>query len=131
MPSNHDFQANPSNTSPTALKISPSELAQAQRHLQRAKEQVKLKNFNLAVQELKDAIQIDSENSEYHALMAKIHLDRDMTGMANISVRQALKLNPEDAIALDCQKRLKQKEAAAQRQQNGGGFLGGLFGGRK
>jgi Tfp pilus assembly protein PilF len=96
-------------------KISVRAREQANRHFLRAQEQLKLRNATLAVQELRDAIKIDPKNSEYHAFLAKIHLDQGLVGMANISLRQALKFNPNDPLALECMERLK-TQSVAQKQ---------------
>lgn len=79
----------------------------AQRHLKRAQEQFKMKKYNEAVTELRDAIKVDPSQSEFHAWLAKVHLEKGLPGMAAISVRQALKLNSQDELALECQKRIE------------------------
>lgn len=96
--------------------VTPAAKERAQRHHQRALEQIKMKNTNQAVQELRDAIAHDPENSEYHALLGKIHLEKGLSGMANINLRQALKLNPEQPIALECMQKL-QAQANSQNKQ--------------
>ena len=124
-------QATSTRSSITDLGISVAERDRAQRHLQRAKDQIKMRNYNLAVQELRDAIQVDPHNSEFHALLAQVQLEKGLTGMANISLRQALKLNPEDAIALECLKKMEhQKAKDTQNRQDHSGFWGNLFGSR-
>ncbi|MEH1942602.1 MAG: DnaJ domain-containing protein [Nostoc sp.] len=72
----------------------------AQRHYQRAIEYVRLAKWPLAVQELRDAIKLEPNNSEYYALLGLVHLQQKFIGMARVYIRQALKLNPEDPLAL-------------------------------
>ncbi|MEH2236550.1 DnaJ domain-containing protein [Nostoc sp.] len=72
----------------------------AQRHYQRAIEYVRLANWTLAVQELRDAIKLEPNNSDYYALLGLVHLQQKLIGMARVYIRQALKLNPEDSLAL-------------------------------
>lgn len=96
----------PSTTPLPAVTVSNAAKEHAQRHYERAQAQIKLKKLSLALQELRDAIKLDPGNSEYHALMGKVHLDRGMTGMATISLRQALKLNPDESLALECMQEL-------------------------
>ncbi|MEH1975562.1 MAG: hypothetical protein V7L02_20580 [Nostoc sp.] len=72
----------------------------AQRHYQRAIEYVKLANWPLAVQELRDAIKLEPNNSDYYALLGLVHLKQKFIGMARVYIRQALKLNPQDSLAL-------------------------------
>ncbi|MBD2528235.1 DnaJ domain-containing protein [Nostoc flagelliforme FACHB-838] len=72
----------------------------AQRHYQRAIEYVRLANWALAVQELRDAIKLEPNNSNYYALLGLVHLKQKFIGMARVYIRQALKLNPQDSLAL-------------------------------
>ncbi|MCC5646670.1 hypothetical protein LC607_27885 [Nostoc sp. CHAB 5824] len=72
----------------------------AQRHYERAIEYVRLAKWPLAVQELRDAIKLEPNNSDYYALLGLVHLKQKFIGMARVYMRQALKLNPEDLLAL-------------------------------
>jgi tetratricopeptide (TPR) repeat protein len=116
----------------------------AQRHYLRAQEYVKKGNLAMAIQELKDAIRIDSDQSEYHALMARAYIMQNLPGAAKPYVRRALKLNVEDPLALACAKRLnisaddpdkgkaKPINKSNQDQQKGrGGLFGHLFARRR
>ncbi|NJL20697.1 MAG: hypothetical protein HC895_07595 [Leptolyngbyaceae cyanobacterium SM1_3_5] len=85
--------------------------ARAQRHYQRAIEQLKMRKTGEAVQELQGAIEADPTTSDYHALLAKIHLDKGLTSLAKLNLRQALKLNPKDSLAQECQKKLDAQAA--------------------
>lgn len=91
----------------------------AQRHYLRAQEQIKMKNLNVAVQELRDAIKTDPHNSDYHALLGKVHLGKGLAGMAAINLRQALKLDPQNSLALDCMRKLNAQAPASQPAQLG------------
>ena len=79
----------------------------AQRHYERAIEYVQLTNWSLAVQELRDAIKLEPNNSDYHALLGLVHLQQKFPGMARVYLRQALKLNPQHSLALKYAPRLK------------------------
>ncbi|MEH1839163.1 MAG: DnaJ domain-containing protein [Nostoc sp.] len=72
----------------------------AQRHYQRAIEYVRLAKWSLAVQELRDAINLEPNNSEYYALLGLVYLKQKFIGMARVYIRQALKLNPQNSLAL-------------------------------
>lgn len=91
--------------------VSAAAKERAQNHYNRALERIQLRNSSLAVQELRDAIKQDPYNSDYHAMLGKVHLEKGLTGMANINLRRALKLNPEDRLALKCLKKLKAQAA--------------------
>jgi curved DNA-binding protein CbpA len=77
-----------------------SGLAYAERHYGRAQEYLKGKNVQAAIQELKDALKIDPQNSSYHCLMGQAYLLQKLPGMAKVHFKQALRLNPKNAVAL-------------------------------
>lgn len=79
----------------------------AERHYQRAQEYVRKGNYQTAIQELKDALRIDCEQSRYHALMAHAYLGQNLPGAAKAYCRKALKLDSGDRLARACAKRLK------------------------
>ncbi|MBF2089151.1 MAG: DnaJ domain-containing protein [Synechococcales cyanobacterium K44_A2020_017] len=76
------------------------ELSYAQRHYHRAQEYIKKKNWSMAVQELRDAIRLEPEHGQYHAVLARVYLVQNLQGMAKVHFRQALKLDPENPLAL-------------------------------
>jgi curved DNA-binding protein CbpA len=80
--------------------VKPIPLDYAQRHYGRAVQYANQKQWNLAVQELRDAIKIDPNNSEYYALLGVVHFQQKFPGMAKVYIRQALKLNPRQQLAL-------------------------------
>lgn len=92
---------------PFAAGVSASAQDRAERHYRRALEQMKMRNSTSAVQELRGALENNPYNSEYHAMLGKVHLEKGLTGMASINIRQALKLNPEEPLALECLKKIK------------------------
>ncbi|NET37936.1 MAG: J domain-containing protein [Cyanothece sp. SIO1E1] len=85
-------------------KTSPS---YANRHYLRAQELAKKGNLSLAIQELRDAIKIDATQSDYHALLGRIYLLQNMRGMATVHLRQALKLDPKNPLAVKYGQTLK------------------------
>ncbi len=46
------------------------------------------------------AVQIEPTNSRCHALLGVVYINQKLAGMAKVSFQQALKLNPQEAIAL-------------------------------
>ncbi|MBG1241789.1 J domain-containing protein [Nostoc sp. NZL] len=79
----------------------------AQRHYQRAIEYVRLAKWALAVQELRDAIKLEPNNSDYYALLGSVHFQQKFLGMARVYICQALKLNPQNSLALKYAPKLK------------------------
>ncbi|MBE9136996.1 DnaJ domain-containing protein [Nodosilinea sp. LEGE 07088] len=98
--------------SPASLADPPSDgksssgLAYAERYIGRAQEYLKAKNTEAAIPELKDALRIDPQNSAYHCLIAQAYLLHKLPGMAKVHFKQALKLNPENVVALKYAKQL-------------------------
>lgn len=106
----------------------------AERHIERAQEYLQKGNHNQAVQELRDAIRIEPNNSNYHALLGRAYLVQKLGGMAKVHFRQALKLDKNNALAQKYAKQLgielqssqgSQANGKGKRQGNRGLF--GLF----
>lgn len=87
--------------------IQPLPINYAQRHYQRAIQYAKQAKWTLAVGELRDAIKLESNNSDYYALIGFVHLRQNFPGMAKVYIRQALKLNPQQPLALKYATQLK------------------------
>jgi curved DNA-binding protein CbpA len=99
----------------------------ALRHYERAQQYLEKGAYDKAVQEMKDALRLVADKSEYHAMLSYAYLLQDLPGMAAVYCRQALKLNPDDIRA----RKLAQKLAialpgAAPEPPKRGGF-GGFF----
>ncbi|GAB1540594.1 tetratricopeptide repeat protein [Scytonema sp. NUACC21] len=91
----------------TIYETKPVMVSYAQRHYQRGVEYVKQANWKLAVQELRDAIQLEPNNSNYLALLGFVYLKQNLLGMAKVYLRQALRLNPKQPLALKYASSLK------------------------
>lgn len=107
----------------------------ALRHYERAQQYIEKGAYAGAVQEMKDALRMASDKAEYHALLSYAYLLQDLPGMAKVYCRQALKLDPEDKMALKLARKLKielkakaataKKSKAATAKKRS--LLGGLF----
>ncbi len=98
----------------------------AQRHYYRAQEYAKKATWPQVVAELRDAIRLEPDRAEYHSLLARAYLMQNLSGMAKVHFRQALKFNPRDPLALQYAERLKLIEPAPAAVKTGGLFS--LFG---
>ncbi|NJN21120.1 MAG: DnaJ domain-containing protein [Leptolyngbya sp. RL_3_1] len=90
----------------TSAPVSGPPVNYAQRHISRAKAYIANKKYAQAIQELRDAVRIESSNSDYHTMLGQVYLMNKMGGMAKVHIRQALKLNAQNAIALKYAKQL-------------------------
>ncbi|WOD40843.1 J domain-containing protein [Nodosilinea sp. E11] len=97
----------------------PSEQVYADRHFGRAQEYLKGKNIQAAIQELKDALKIDPQNSSYHCLMGQAYLLNKLPGMAKVHFKQALRFNPKNAVALKYAQQLNVSLADIPRREAG------------
>lgn len=72
----------------------------AQQYYERAVDHYNQEKWSLAVQELRDAIKLDLTNSDYYALLGVVHFQQKFIGMAKVYIRQALKINPQQQLAV-------------------------------
>jgi curved DNA-binding protein CbpA len=125
--------AQPIEFSPTTKASEAPAIDYGLRHYERAKEYLKKDNIAQAVQELRDAIKMDPTKSDYHALLGVAYLKQNLSGMATVHFRQALKLNPKEPLALQYANQLKikleDKVQPTQTTKKSGLF--GLFGAKK
>ncbi|MEB3177980.1 MAG: DnaJ domain-containing protein [Nostocaceae cyanobacterium] len=89
----------------TATKIPEKNYAQS--HYDRALVYAKNQKWSPAVQELRDALKLQPNNSDYHALIGYVYLKQNLTGMAKAHIRQALKLHSQHPLASKCAALLK------------------------
>jgi curved DNA-binding protein CbpA len=82
-------------------------------YVRRADELIAKNLFAAAVQELRDALKLDPQNSHCHGLMGVVYLRQNQPKMAKVHLTQALKLDPQNAMALEGINKLKKLEAQA------------------
>ncbi|MDA0267293.1 MAG: DnaJ domain-containing protein [Cyanobacteria bacterium] len=100
----------------------------AQRHIDRAKTYIANKKYMQAIQEFRDAVRIEPNNSDYHTMLGQSYLMNKMGGMAKVHIRQALKLNPHNTVALKYAKHLSIEltdlNASSSKPKKSGGLFG-------
>lgn len=139
-------QAKPAQFTPSPTETAHVAVNYAQKHYRRAQEYAKKGVWAQVVVELRDAIRLEPDRSEYHSLLATAYLMQNLTGMAKVHFRQALKFNPNDPLALRYAARLNltpppsvppTRSSSSPKPMNGtaprgsGGGLFGLFAKRK
>jgi curved DNA-binding protein CbpA len=96
-------QVLPDTSSPNTILQTESKsepINYAQQYYERAVDYYNQENWSLAVQELRDAIKLDLTNADYYALLGVVHFQQKFLGMAKVYIRQALKINPQQQLAL-------------------------------
>lgn len=107
--------------------------AQAIAHLNLAENYIGQKQWTFALKELRTALQLDSSSSKCHALLGLVYVNQNLTSMAKVSFQQALKLNPNEPLALqyfkqaNSDKEANSKDSKDKKSQKSGffGWLGG------
>ncbi|NET30382.1 MAG: molecular chaperone DnaJ [Okeania sp. SIO1I7] len=108
-------------------------------YYKRAEEFMELDNLTEAAIQLKEAIKVEPKNSKCHGLLGVVYLKQKKMSMAKIHIGQALKLNPQETVALEAKKQMtkaavqgsgKSKGKAGKQDKSGGGLFG-LFGKKK
>jgi tetratricopeptide (TPR) repeat protein len=81
-----------------AIKVATTTISYASRHFDRAQQYMQKGISDKAILELKDAIRLEPNQAEYHALMSYAYLRQNLGGMAKVYCRQALKLDPTSTL---------------------------------
>jgi curved DNA-binding protein CbpA len=100
--------------------------------LRRAEEYMNMKSWAKAVLELRDATNMEPNNSRAHALLGLAYLRQQQNTMAKISINKALQLNPKEPQALQAKQELDQAIKTATTSQSAPkksneGLFGGIF----
>lgn len=105
-------------TSNAAASNSQADLTKvmAKKHLQEAQALINRKQWQEAIKELRNAIKLDSQNSQGHVLMGIVYMNQNFAGMAKASFQEALKINPKDPVALE---NLRKLDAQGSKKQGG------------
>lgn len=125
----------------------PKPESMVEQYYRRAEAFAAKNNFAKAILELRDALQIEPNNSRCHSLMGLVYLKQNQPTMARIHFNQALKVDPKDPMALEGKQALERREQqkagtkgtpssaatkpAKPQDKSGGGGLFGMFGGKK
>lgn len=93
-------EAKPPTFTPPAATEEAQQETYDQRQYRRAKEYARRGQWSEVLQELRDAISIEPNVSEYHALLGVAYLHQNLMGMAKVHIKRALVLNPQEPLAL-------------------------------
>lgn len=107
-------------------------------YVRRAEELIDKNCFPQAIQELRDGLKLDPQNSQCQSLLGTIYLKQNKITMAKVHFQQALKLHAADITAIKGMEKITKLEKATQgpgaqgeKQASGRKGLFGLFGGKK
>lgn len=129
----------------SAFSAPPRAESLADQYYRRAEGFVTKENYAKATLELRDALQIEPNNSRCHSLMGMVYLRQNQATMAKIHFNKALSVDPTNPMALEGKQWLERRttgavpQAPAAKVENkpsnkpnsSGGLFGGLFGGKK
>jgi len=124
-----------SNTGQAQAAASSNTSAASSQYIRQAENYINQKLWASALKELRSAIQVDCNNSKCHALLGFVYMNQKLSGMAKVSFQQALKLNPEEPLALQYINQVSgvspnlEKNQAKPKEEKKGGFFGWLGGG--
>jgi curved DNA-binding protein CbpA len=137
----------PGQSNSKGSNLEDSGLSRAAEYIRRAEGYMSKENFAGAVLELREALKLDASNSRAHTLLGVSFLKQNQATMAKVHINKALQLNPKDELALRGKKHLDslaqksnpggkppapaKSEQTKPSEKPSGGFLGGLFGGKK
>lgn len=114
--------------SPINTEFNKSTVDYAERHAIRAREYLQNGNHNLAIQEMRDALKIQPNNSDYHSFLGQAYLLQKLPGMAKVHFRRALKLNFRHPVALKYAQKLNiDPQDLSRNQSSKKKGLSGLF----
>jgi len=127
--------ASSKNTNQASSNVSNANDVSSSQYIRQAETYISQKLWASALKELRNAIQIDCNNSKCHALLGFVYMNQKLAGMAKVSFQQALKLNPEEPLALQYINQVSgiatntDKSQAKPKEEKKGGFFGWLGGG--
>ncbi|MBM0740162.1 DnaJ domain-containing protein [Phormidium sp. CLA17] len=93
-------EAKPITVTPTPVASEVITESYDQRHYRRARQYATNSNWTEVVCELRDAIKLKSDKSEYHSLLGVAYLRQNMQGMARAHLKRALELDPSDPLVI-------------------------------
>ena len=93
-------EAKPLNITPTPVTLEAATESYDQRHYRRAKQYATNSNWAEVINELRDAIKLKGDKSEYHSLLGVAYLRQKNQGYARAHLKRALALNPNDPLVV-------------------------------
>ncbi|NEZ59249.1 J domain-containing protein [Adonisia turfae] len=95
----------------------PPVINYAEKYGIRARTYLNQRNYNLAIQELREALKIAPNGIELHSMLGQAYLMKKSYGMARAHLKRVLELNPNHSVALKysqvLEKRMAEKRKAA------------------
>lgn len=111
----------------TPLEVTKKPFNLVEPYMRRASSYILQKNFLKAIVELKDAINLDPNNSNCHSLLGMAYLKQNMIPMAKVHIQRALELEPNNERALQGKEMLKKLILKKSNEQTLGSLVSGFF----
>ena len=134
-----------SSTTETTSTEEPSTESRVTAFVNRAQQYITKGEYDRAIQELRDALRIESNHGVAHAVMGKVYLHKKQLTMAKVHISKACKADPHNKVVMESKKILNKMTTVANKSKvsdsgsakdsgsksTGGGFFSGLFGSKK
>ncbi len=141
-------QASANASSPSAPVEEPTTESRVTAFVNRAQQYISKGEFDRGIQELKDALRIDPNHANAHAVMGQAYLHKKQLTMAKVHIGKAFKADPHNQLVMQSKKALdkltrvannsKTSNPGAADKTNGknskpanSGFFSGFFGSKK
>lgn len=89
----------------------PQPVNYAEKYGRRARTYLGQRNYNLAIQELREALKIVPNDIELHSMLGQAYLMKKSYGMARVHLKRVLELNPKHSVALKYSRILEKRVA--------------------
>jgi curved DNA-binding protein CbpA len=113
-----------------SVRLSPQET-----YLRRAQDYYDKGQYNPAIGELREILKLDPKHSQAHCLLGMAYLKNNMLTMAKVHIKTAVELDPQNPQIIMAKRELDKQTLSdtqkSAKKDSKGGFLGGLFGGKK
>lgn len=97
--------------SETAAPPEPPVINYAEKYGIRARTYLSQRNYDLAIQELREALKITPNSIELHSMLGQAYLMKKSYGMARVHLKRVLELSPNHTIALKYSQVLEKRVA--------------------
>ncbi|MEM9904470.1 MAG: tetratricopeptide repeat protein [Cyanobacteria bacterium P01_D01_bin.44] len=97
----------------------PPEINYAEKYGIRARAYLNQQNYEMAIQELREALKLEPNNAEYHSMLGQAYFVRKQYGMAKAHLKRASQLNPNHPIIRKYLEKIEKIQPGAKKSSTG------------